>query len=381
MSGTRRTALRLVIVAAVLGWRWVPAGWAPPALERLRWAMGCDEVEKLDRLLSHEEAEQADQGYYNQLLDSGPGAARSRSICVAVDELRQVVLRPGLSVVRNDGTTWTTNDLGMRDRDYELTRSAGTFRIAMTGDSIGVGLGVGDGLGFEPALEKRLNERSRRGGGPAVEILNFSLPGRSPGQRWDHFRKVGWHTRPDLVLFEATPADIGWDPRRLAELLPRGIGWDSTMYGDALTRAGIQPGATSQDYLRALAPHRWELLEAAYRTVAADCRARGIPCLWVLIPRVGRIVGPLEHGRLVDVARSAGFTAVIDLSDTFDGRDPAALAIHPSDFHPNAEGHALLAGRIEEALWPLAALAPLRQPLPEPGVPLTGDIAESMAGQ
>ena len=29
------------------------------------------------------------------------------------------------------------------------------------------------------------------------------------------------------------------------------------------------------------------------------------------------------------------------------------LAIHPSDFHPNAEGHALLARRLAEALWPL----------------------------
>jgi lysophospholipase L1-like esterase len=267
--------------------------------------------------------------------------------------------------MRNDGTMWSTNALGMRDRPYAAAKPAGTFRVAMTGDSIGVGLGVNDGRGFEPLLESWLEEQSRRRGGPAVEILNFALPGRSPAQRWDHFQKVGWATGPDLVLFEATAADVGWDQRRLSELLPRGIGWDSPLFGDVLTRSGIRPGATSEEYLRALAPLRWELLEAVYRAVAADCRARGVACLWVLIPRVGRSGDATHHRRLVGLARAAGFTAVVDLSDAFDGSDPAALAIHPSDFHPNAEGHALVARRLTEALWPLPAFRPLREPKPD----------------
>src|SRR5262249_19747426 len=149
----------------------------------------------------------SDHGYYNQLLDTGHGAG---ALAQAVAEVRQIVLKPDLSVVRNDGTTWSTNAMGMRDRPYVVARPAGRFRIALTGDSIGVGLGVSDGRGFEPTLERWLGEQSRRRGGLEVEILNFALPGRSPGQRWDHFQKVGWATGPDLVLFEATPADIGW---------------------------------------------------------------------------------------------------------------------------------------------------------------------------
>jgi hypothetical protein len=95
-------------------------------------------------------------------------------------------------------------------------------------------------------------------------------------------------------------------------------------------------------------------------------------------------VGPAEYRRLLELARAAGFSAVVDLSDTFDGRDPATLAIHPSDFHPNAEGHALLARRIAGALWPLPALEPLRRPAPAaapversaigPEAPATGGV-------
>src|SRR5262249_56436077 len=162
--------------------------------------------------------------------------------------------------------------------------------------------------------------------------------GRSPGQRWDHFQREGWATEPDVVLFEATPADIGWDPRRLAEVLPRGIGWDSPLYGDVLARSGIRPAATSEDYAQALRPYRWDLLAAVYGAVASDCRARGVPCIWVLIPRVGRFVEPAQHRRLVDLARAAGFTAGLDISDAFYGRAPAAPAGPPPALPPHPQG-------------------------------------------
>ncbi len=359
MSRSSGMALRMLAVAAMLGWRWMPREWAPREVDRVRWALGCDEIENLERLLSHAEPERTDQGYYNQLLDTGLEPGLSPPICRRVNELREVVLRSNLSIVRADGTTWSTNELGMRDRSYAAPKPTGTFRMAMAGDSIGVGLGVSDDRGFEPALERWLDEQSRRRGGPSVEILNCSLPGRSPGQRWDHFQKVGWAMEPDLILFEATAADVGWDQRRLAELLPRGIGWDSPLFGDVLRRAAVRPGVTSEDCARALHPYRWDLLEVVYRAVAAECRARGVPCLWVLIPRVGRVVDPAQHRRLLDLARAVGFTAVVDVSDAFDRSDPATLAIHPSDFHPNALGHALLARRLAEALSPLPALRPL----------------------
>jgi hypothetical protein len=50
------------------------------------------------------------------------------------------------------------------------------------------------------------------------------------------------------------------------------------------------------------------------------------------------------------VAQSAGFAQVVDLTDAYDGLDPATLAIGPNDFHPNAGGHARLARQLALAL-------------------------------
>ena len=69
------------MVAAMLGWRWVPRDRAPHQVDRVRWAIGCDEIENLERLLSHAELERTDQGYYNQLLDTGLEPGLSPPIC------------------------------------------------------------------------------------------------------------------------------------------------------------------------------------------------------------------------------------------------------------------------------------------------------------
>ena len=213
--------------------------------------------------------------------------------------------------------------------------------MALVGDSIGSGWGVNDGLGFAPRIESSV---------PSVEVLNFSVPGHAPGQRWEQFRRAGWPMSPDVVLFEATPADPGWDERRLRVLLPKGIGWDAPQYQHALAASGASRGGDAESYKSALKPQRWAILENVYRSAVGECRERNVLAAWILIPRVGKPIARADRERLVGLARSSGFAIVADLSDAFDGVDPADLAIAPDDFHPNARGHRLLADRIAKAL-------------------------------
>jgi hypothetical protein len=65
---------------------------------------------------------------------------------------------------------------------------------------------------------------------------------------------------------------------------------------------------------------------------------------------VGKLAEPAERAWLVAQARAAGFTGVVDLSDAYDGLDPDDLAVRPDDYHPNADGHARLARRLDESL-------------------------------
>jgi len=371
-----RSALipQLLATMALLAWGLLPGELALGRPTRIRDALCSD-------LLSKADYERMERGYYEQILDAGrqlgapvgqPTTSRNGwahldtppfdagPLALVVNDVREFVLKPSLSII-HDGATWSTNERGMRDRSYPTSKPPHTFRIAFVGDSIGAGWGVDDGKGFEPTLERLMDERSRKAGGQAVEILNFAVPGHGPGQRWEHFTRVGWAFEPDLVLYEATQADMGWDERRLRGLLPRGIGWDVSFYREILARAKAQPGGTMESYKNVLKPFRGDFLTSVYRSVTAECRTRGVPCIWLLVPRVGKPTDPEERRKLIALARETGFSAIIDLSDAYDGLDPHELAIGPNDYHPNADGHAQLAHRLDEALrqWPLG-----RQPEP-----------------
>jgi lysophospholipase L1-like esterase len=328
----------------------IPAGAMPGAFARVSLALRDDGPNARDY-------DQIERGYYERLIETSrrpEGTVHAAQVpfdagilAQTVDDAREYVLKPNL-VATHEGATWSTNSLGMRDRPYDATKPRGTFRIGLAGDSIAAGWGVDDGLGFEPTLERGWDERSKAAGGPGIEVLNFAVPGHAPGQRWEHFTRVGWGTGPDLVIFAGTPADLGWDERRLRALIPRGLGRDAPVYREAL--AGVIDIHDPEKLKSILRPRREAILLGVYRRIVADCRERGVPVVWVLLPRVGKDADPRDRARLAGLAGSAGFDRRVDLSDAFEGRPASTLAIAPDDFHPNAAGHAELARRIDTAL-------------------------------
>ena len=368
---------QLLATLAILACGLVPDRLAGGAPARLRASLSSGMFNQTD-------ASRIERGYYQQLLDAGRrlddlgdlpalrGQRRagnsflvpvdSAPLVMRVDDLREVVLKPSDSVLKG-GIEWRTNAQGMRDRSYPIDKAAGTFRIALVGDSIGAGWGVNVEQRFESILERDWDARSRRSGGPAVEIINCAVPGHSPGQRWYHFEQVGWPMRPDLVICESTEADASWDERRLRYVLSRGQGFDSPLYRAVLASARVGPHWEPEQYKRALQPRHREILAGVYRAMAAEGRAHGVPIVWVLIPRV-RPSDPAVHRALLESARAAGFNQVVDASDAYDGLDPGGLAVERDDFHPNPEGHARLARRLDATLSELPEFRPIRGRVP-----------------
>ena len=351
-------------------------GIVPDRLAGLRASSLRDSLKS--NLFNRADLERIERGYYEELLDQGRRLddladvptlrARWRSgstwsipvdqspLVVRVDDLREVVL------TKNDTTTrfgleWRTNAQGMRDREYSLKKPPGHVPRRLGGrfDRRRLGSQRRGSIRIDP---RRIVGRPcpcRPGG--KVEIINCAVPGHAPGQRWYHFGQIGWPMEPDLVIYESTAADIGWDERRLRFLLVRGLGWDCPIYRAALENAGVATLRSPDQYKRALQPRHWEILSGVYRFMTADCRARGVPIFWVLVPRVGRRGDAESKPALIATARSAGFSGIIDLTDAFDGLDPAHLTVDRDDFHPNAIGHTRLAERLDDALKTLPEVA------------------------
>jgi hypothetical protein len=370
---------QLIATVAILAFGLVPDRLSGDGPARLRDSLK-------SHLLNRGDLERIERGYYEQLIDTsrrlddladvpGPRIGRRHGgtwlepvddapLVMRVDDLREVVLQRDHATMRR-GVHWRTNAQGMRDRTYTVDKPPRTFRIALVGDSIGAGSGVDVERRFESILEQVWDARAKKATGWTVEIVNCAVPGHSPGQRWFHFCQVGWPMNPDMIIYESTAADVGWDERRMRYLLARGLGWDSPIYKTAIESAGVEPEGSPDDYKRVLRPRHWDILAGVYQTMAADCRARGVPIVWALVPRVGRFGDAAEQQTLKKMAQAAGFSQVVDVTGAYDDIDPDRLAVDQDDFHPNALGHRRLARELDGAMRDLPELRPLWAPTPD----------------
>lgn len=119
-------------------------------------------------------------------------------------------LRPGFVGHRMDwgARNWATiaiNSQGRRDREVSLKKPAGTYRIAILGDSVAFGERVEAKDDFATQVEWTLNARSSY---PRYEVLNFSVPGYGTWQELSMLQEKALAYEPDLVILAFVMNDI-----------------------------------------------------------------------------------------------------------------------------------------------------------------------------
>jgi len=259
------------------------------------------------------------------------------------------------------------SQLGIRDREYNVTPPTGVLRIPVFGDSFVLGEGV--------PIEKTLTNQTLQILGPTkFELMNMGSSG------WNTHRELQsleaavphFHAKRAIVVFTANDVEItpelesrqgyindlinirdehldkhqekAWynGPSRLvrfvgSSLEMRLIGnetiqWYKDMYDERYNQANLMRFTS---YL-----HRM-----GART---DCKIA-----FVLYPLMEGLEGeyPLAevHAKVAQMAKTAGMP-VLDLAPAFKGQRTKDLWVHDSDHHPNGKGQAIAAKALAEWL-------------------------------
>ena len=125
-------------------------------------------------------------------------------------------LRAGASgvVATENRQTVRINSRGFRDRERNYEKRAGTFRIAVLGNSWTEALQVPLERTYPAVLEEELQKRC--GNGQRIEVLNFGVAGYSTAQELLVLQQEVWKYQPDLVVLAFYPArDIANNVREL----------------------------------------------------------------------------------------------------------------------------------------------------------------------
>jgi len=121
------------------------------------------------------------------------------------DESLGFALRPGMEGwYRKESQAYIRiNSDGLRDREHSKAKPAGTFRIALLGDSYAEAFQVAMEDSFWAIMERKLNEcgafdRKR------IEVINFGVSGYGTAQELLTLRERVWSYSPDLVMLAIT---------------------------------------------------------------------------------------------------------------------------------------------------------------------------------
>jgi alginate O-acetyltransferase complex protein AlgI len=236
----------------------------------------------------------------------------------------------------------------MRDKDYERTPPANTYRVALLGASSVMGWGVGDGETFEALLEDRFNKQNGNLPYAKYEILNFGVPGYQPPQQLVALDRA-LSFAPNAVFYVATGREVARASSYMVEVVQKKIEIPYEPLRELVNRAGLEPSMADATALKQLAPFRSELLSWIYQRIADRARSAGAFPLFIFLPQVREESGQEETAEILRAADAAGFV-VINLAGVFKGEDSAALRIAEWDQHPNRLGHQLVASRLYDEL-------------------------------
>jgi hypothetical protein len=101
---------------------------------------------------------------------------------------------------RDEGESYVRiNSQGLNDREHDIKKPAGTFRIAVLGDSYAEAFQVPHEKAFWAVLEKQLSSCPAFKG-TKIEVINFGISGHGTSQEYLTLTHHGWQYSPDLVM-------------------------------------------------------------------------------------------------------------------------------------------------------------------------------------
>jgi len=290
------------------------------------------------------------------------------------------------------------NHLGLRDRERSMEPIPGTIRILALGDSVTFGAGVAEEDAF-PRMTEALLNASRTDGRTSVEVLNFGIPGYNTIHELAQLRELGLALHPQVVVvgFLYNDVELSTEQRihRGQTIQPDGVheapnalslarrvkssinasivylkqhslffAWLTPRLGIALRPFGAkgfgQVGEVEDQYVDS--NPNWHRVRTALLDMKRLCDERKIQLVVVVIPAMTKFTEsdyPIKkyHEAVLGFCQAHSITC-LDLLPPFWGLDGTKFWISPTDGHPNAQGHRIMA----EALTKF--LAPLLPPIP-----------------
>jgi hypothetical protein len=323
--------------------------------------------------LNTKDQELTARGYYEGLLDQRHGAAglvtpraprdwveiSDADIASPRDDLLWYELKPSYTGTFKRAA-FSTNRWGMRDRDYELTKPPGTYRIALLGASYDMGSGVANDQDYGSVLEDLLNTAKPGDGYSGFEVLNFAVGGYSMLEQAVVAETKVVPFKPDMILVSVYSSEYVRLLTHVTHAVANNVAIPYPELRDIIDRAGATPWLGSPWIRERLRPYADDILGWAFRKLKADADKQGTSLLVLFLPETtdkDNDTAKEQVERLYAVAVASGLQPV-KFDGLYDNYKTSDISVTAWDPHPSVLGHRLVADRLYKHLVEEASLTP-----------------------
>lgn len=269
------------------------------------------------------------------------------------------------------------NSQGLRNREVQVRKPPGTFRILGLGDSFTYGAGTDADETYLSRLESMLNDRP---GHPPVEVINAGISRFFPEAERLYLEHYGLRFSPDLVVVAFVPNDVIDQHLGLQaiEVLPDGrlvsnhgarllqqLGPLTLWIYEHLQASRIPIRSLLRSRLERKMPVRWseifqpdgfheeawQEVERQYARMTGVVREHGAELALMHLP----LSGPWDERSAYPARRLAAWARAhdvvfVDALPALSRRSGEALLYWPKDGHPTGAAHAVIARTLYETL-------------------------------
>jgi hypothetical protein len=242
----------------------------------------------------------------------------------------------------------TTNQYGLRDKEYSLKRHENTVRIAIIGGSLEMGTGVENEEIFENLVEEKLNN-DFGSDAQQFEIINFAISGLSSIRNTEKLHRDVLKFEPQYVIVNIHNEEIFHFQKTLR--LIKNIQEDSIQienlrmispwfieFEHFLQKESIAYNPDQPDEVKI--SHGKKIMEWTFRHMKHTCDSNNCEFILAIVPGIQR---KSENYPIIDDIIKSTATKTFDLRNAYQGYSPDELSITSWDNHPNPLGHKLIA--------------------------------------
>lgn len=247
------------------------------------------------------------------------------------------------------GADFKTNNLGIRDKEYETIVPDNTMRIALLGGSIELGVGISNSDTYENIAENILENKKPFGKQSKIEILNYGISGNHLYQQIAMLELKVPDANPDVIIYTAHPNETHRSLFSIYKTIATGRDIRYEYLKFLKDKLDISAAMTEDEFMKTIAPYNDSIVDYGYQLIIEFSKSINAVPVWMAVPTLDDIEIPGEIDRLEKKAKDAGFIT-IRIDDAYAGHISKSLYITPYDTHPNVKGHQLLGHKMAERI-------------------------------